>query len=268
MRFRYTVAVVGCAALTGCLTDLNQFAEKLMDPTEQATIAQTFVRAGEGDWTTMRKSFHESVEDPGSDEVWSSIANELRGAEFAERQLIGVDVSIGGGRRSTVATYEGPTDDGEWYVVTLRLLDGELYGFHVNRSEQSEVEANALDWRSIGLPHLALLSLGFGSIALAILASYRVLQSRIPRRRLWAILPFVMVGSITLNWTTGAVTVRLLNLALPPITLMKAGPAAPWLFGFGLPVFALVALWKVGRREEAHGSAGSTGGEHGEHAAR
>ena len=101
-------------------------------------------------------------------------------------------------------TYEGPATD-HWYVATVRLQEGQLYGLNVVRSDQSLVSANAFHLLDIGLPHLLMFMLGLGSIAVACLASYRVVTSPVPRRKLWAVLSFIMVGSFSLNWTTGRV---------------------------------------------------------------
>jgi hypothetical protein len=84
-------------------------------------------------------------------------------------------------------------------------------------------------------------------MGVAALASYRILNSNIQRRKLWAVLPWIVVGTFTLDWTTDDVGIQLLTLQLPPITFVKSGPAAPRMFGFGLTVFALLALRKVRR---------------------
>lgn len=245
-KSRLAFVLLSVLALAGCATDIVGFASKWIEPTEFEVVEQTLSLAEAGDWETIKGSFHESVEDVGSDEAWMEIAGILEQADFAERSLIGVNVNVANGVRNAVLTYEGPAGDG-WYLLRVVLREGVLYGFRVSPMEQSMVSANSFSLGHIGLPHLLLLALGMGSIGIASLASYRVLNSQIRRRKLWAVLSWVMVGTFSLNWVTGQVGIQLLKVQLPPISFMKAGPAAPWIFGFGLPIFALIALRKVSR---------------------
>jgi hypothetical protein len=247
---RVVPAVAMSVLLGGCSTDLAQFASRWLEAEEAEVTDSAFALLETGEWEALRGAFHASVTDPGSDDVFDTIAGILESASLDDRHLIGLNVNVTNGRRSSVLTYEGTTSDG-WYVATVRLLDGELYGLNVARTEQSMVAANVFGLRTVGLSHLVLLLLGLASIGAASFASYRVLNSNVSRRRLWAVLPWVMVGGITLNWTTGAVGVQLLKLHLPPITVLKGGPAAPWMFGFGFPLFAVLALRKVRRASEA-----------------
>ncbi len=247
-RARRLTAAACCLALAACSTDIPKVAAKWVQPGEREAVDVTFARAGAQDWSAIEDSFHHSVTNRGSDEVWSQIGETLKDADLVDRDLIGVNVNVVNGQRSVGLTYEGRAGD-HWYVATVRLLDGRLYGFNVARSERSLVSANAFSVLDMGLPHLLMFMLGLGSIAVACVASYRALNSQIARRKLWAVLSFIMVGSFTLNWTTGQIGLQLLKLQLPPITFLKAGPAAPWIFGFGLPIFALIALRKVNRAE-------------------
>ncbi len=240
------LAALSAVVLAGCTTDIIEFASNWVEPEEMEVADQTFAWAGSGDAESIRTSFHSSVEDPGSAETWSTIMDVLEGADLSERRLIGINVNTVDGQRRVLLTYEGPASE-NWYVVNVRVRDGELFGFQVSPSEQSLVAANAFRSGSVGFAHAVLLLLGVGSIGIAMLASYRVLNSDIRRRKLWAVLPWVMIGRFTLNWTTGAFGLQLISIHVPPITFTKAGPAAPWLFGFGLPVFALIALRKAAR---------------------
>lgn len=243
---RLTLSLGACAVLAACSMDLAEFASKWIDEQEIETIDRTFALVEAEDWEGVRSSFHESVEDPGSDEAYALIAEVVRGADLTARSLIGVNVNTTNERRNTVLTYEGPASPG-WYVATVRLRDRQLYGFNVVRTEESLVSTNAFRLGAVGLSHALLLGLGLISMGVAAFASYRVLNSSIQRRKLWAVLPWIMVGTLTLDWTTGDVGIQLLRLQLPPVTFIKSGPAAPWMFGFGLPVFALLALRKVRR---------------------
>jgi hypothetical protein len=72
-----------------------------------------------------------------------------------------------------------------------------------------------------------------------------VLRTAVPRRRwLWAIAVLIGIGKLSFNWSTGQVSVGLLQ-----VTLLGSGFVKPAPFGLltlmtSLPVGAIAFLWK------------------------
>lgn len=244
------IAFFGVAAfvLAGCIANVEERAAALV-PEEDTAAAERALRAiFAGDASGARDQLHPSLDEEGrgSLDAWAQIVDVAAGADLEALDLIGVNVHRQGGSRTTNLTWEVETPEG-WRVIAVAILDGTFYGVNVQATEGSLVEANRFRVEDAGLTHLILLLYCLGSVALSSLAALRVLQSDIPRRRLWAVLSFAMVGKAQLAWATGAVSLQLLAIHLPPVTITQGGSAAPLLIGFGFPLFALIALRKVSR---------------------
>lgn len=253
--------------LSGCAPSLDKFVASMVPDSELTTAEEAIRLTQAGAFEEVSGSFHSSVpaDQRGNDELWQELSSRLRGLDLDALQMIAVNVAVTQDGRSSVLAYEGASDAG-WVNVTVRLRDGVLFGLNIVPMEGSLVSANTFRLRDIGPSHVALLLYGLGTIGLAAFASYRVLGSRIKRRRLWAVLPFVMVGQASLVWPTGVLGLQLLRLHIPPVTLLKAGPAAPWVVGFGIPLFAIIALRKVSKansEEEGLGDRVTGRGERG-----
>lgn len=89
-----------------------------------------------------------------------------------------------------------------------------------------------------------------------------VLCARTPNlRRKWLWLLFVAFGwgQLSLNWTSGALSFRPLNIQLFGAAAMAAGPYAPWILSVSLPLgaawFAL-ARWRRTRRPNPQAGGG------------
>jgi hypothetical protein len=62
------------------------------------------------------------------------------------------------------------------------------------------------------------------------------------RRWLWALVAFVGVTKVTMNWATGIVVYQFLNVQLFGAALSKPATLSPWWIGFTFPAGALLAL--------------------------
>ncbi len=250
MKARGIVVAIVVVSQFGCVPDVDDFAASVVPDSEISVAFEAMRLTQVGDYDAVRESFHSSVtpEQVGDDDLWNQLVEMLEGVDLNELKMIAVNVSTTPQGRMTVIGYEGEGARG-WIQPTVRVRDGDLYGLNIVPMEGSLIEANSFRFSDIGVSHLILLLYGLATIGLAAFASYRVLGSAIPRRRLWAVLPFVMVGRASLVWPTGALGLQLLRVQLPPVTVLKAGPAAPWILGFGIPIFAVIALRKVAKHE-------------------
>jgi hypothetical protein len=80
-----------------------------------------------------------------------------------------------------------------------------------------------------------------------------------PRRWWWVFASLIGVSPVDLNWATSVVNTRMLSVQLFAAAFVRAGPAAPWILTFALPLGAGLALerharWKRERERRAESS--------------
>lgn len=92
---------------------------------------------------------------------------------------------------------------------------------------------------------LAAMAASLGIIIAALVALVRAKGTR--RRWLWAIAIVMAVGKVSMNWVTGELAFTVGNLQLLGIAAVQPNPAFPWILSFGLPVGALMFLWRQRR---------------------
>jgi hypothetical protein len=92
---------------------------------------------------------------------------------------------------------------------------------------------------------LAAMAATLGIIIAALVALVRAKGTR--RRWLWALAIVMAVGKVSMNWVTGELAFTVGNLQLLGIAAVQPNPAFPWILSFGLPVGALIFLWRQRR---------------------
>ena len=139
--------------------------------------------------------------------------------------------------------------EGGWALanVVLKRTGDKLavVGFNVYRTEKSQREINAFSFQGKSFWHYAILVLAAG-VPLFILATLIVcLRTPIPRKKwLWVLFVLVGVGNISLNWTTGAMDFKVLQLLLFGSGVVRPSEYAPWVITVGLPIGAGVFWFK------------------------
>lgn len=119
-----------------------------------------------------------------------------------------------------------------------------MIGLHVRRMSQSFEAATAF---SFNRPAWMLASgvAWVSMVAILIAGTYAALTAagmRLHSRVLWILAMMVGVGTLSLNWQTGAVTGQWLSLGGPAFNVAKAGPAAAWMVSAHLPI-GVLAFW-------------------------
>jgi hypothetical protein len=94
---------------------------------------------------------------------------------------------------------------------------------------------------------LAAMAACVGIILAALVALVRAKGTR--RRWLWALAIVFTIGKVSMNWVTGELSFTTNSLALFGIAAVQPNPALPIEMSFGLPVGALMFLWR--RRHSA-----------------
>lgn len=118
-----------------------------------------------------------------------------------------------------------------------------LRNVQFQRRPQSLEAEHAFSIDDRGLPHLAVLAATALIAVLVLVALVLCLKTpRLPRKWLWVLFMLGGVMQLQFNWSTGEWSVRLLHLSWPVVTVFKAWPVGPVMFGLGLPLGALLFL--------------------------
>lgn len=185
-----------------------------------------------------------------TDSVWTAVSDVLRGVSTDSLKLISFHLSVEGKDkiRTSQLVFEGPGASG-WALVDVSLRSGRAFRFHVQQMGRSLVEANSFWNAPVRLAHIWILLWGASAWIAAIAAAWRVVRTRVKYRIGWAAASFVMVGRVTLNWTTGSVAMNPAAISVPPIGWSTTGVAQPWFVFVGVPLFAILAWRKATRWE-------------------
>jgi hypothetical protein len=130
----------------------------------------------------------------------------------------------------------------------------QLAGFHVLPASSDPSKLNDFSINQRGPVGYIVLLLMFGCAALCIVAVVLIWRRPwLKRRWLWTLGSLVGFAGFGLNWSNGVWAVLFLNVSLFGITATKAGPFAPWILSFGIPVIAIIVIvrWLREVRQEA-----------------
>jgi hypothetical protein len=161
--------------------------------------------------------------------------------------LIGWNVFSGAVRKSARLTYElrGPQHWGAAVLSFERRTDGlRLNGLHISTRTQSMASENAFTLRRRSGKHYLILAALCCSVLFSFASAIRVIRTPMPRRWWLGALALVSVGTVQLNWTTGASRVLPAIVSLFGGGVTKSGPVAPWIVSVALPLGACIALWR------------------------
>lgn len=247
-------AVLCCAlfALSACRTSsIDALAQRWLTDDERALPPMFVTLLRDGEFASAKRWVLGSTLRQVPDSVWETISTTLQGLQVDSLEAVGLTVNTAGeGLRTVSQTFEvkGPES---WLVIGLVSQAGLVARFNVETNDVSLRERFALTNAPLRPAHAYILFWAISAWGAAIAASWRAIRAKMPGRWLWVPLSFVMVGRLTLNWTTAAASFFPLTVFVPPLTWAKSGPAAPWLFGVGIPLFAMITWRKAARWEAA-----------------
>ena len=142
--------------------------------------------------------------------------------------------------------------EGGWAVANVVLKrTGEqlsVLGFNVYRTDASQREINKFVLQGKSAWHYTILAQAV-TVPVFIIATLIVcLRTPIPRRKwLWVLFILGGIGSISINWTTGAWEFQLLHYLLFGGAALAASEHAPWVITAGFPLGAIV-FWLKRRK--------------------
>ena len=246
------------ALLAGC----NQQAmiEKFA-PKEESAIAQRALSeliAKNFGW--LDSQLDPALKKPETRDALEKMAIAFPSAHPKSVSLVGTQTNTRNGVTTYNLTYEYEYPNA-WLLtnVMLQRKDAELriIGMHAYPEKQSLRETNAFKFAGKGLAHYLVLALVVGIALFELYVLVLCFRTPIAKRK-WLWLLFVALGitRFFFNWTTGDLSFQLLSFAIPGASASTAGPYAPLILSFSIPVGAIVFLLR--RRALVAGPASST----------
>ena len=152
------------------------------------------------------------------------------GSELIRRTLI---YQVLGTRGDLLVELQLLEEFGEHYIDALRV-----------QPITPAMRAQLGFWRNLGPGQLLALICMLASVAFMVWTAVQVVRTPMRRRWLWALVAFVGVTKVTMNWTTGVVVYQFLTVQLLGAALSKPATLSPWWIGFTFPAGALLALYQ------------------------
>lgn len=166
------------------------------------------------------------------------------GRELAEFKKSSLKTASGMDRTTYLAGYQYEYADG-WAYVTLVLIDDSgdvsLQRLNIDQLSQSLRQSNAFTFAGKGVVHYVVFALTV-VIPLFIIATFVVcFQMRdLKRRKRWLAFILFGVGGVVLNWTTGALTIKILTIGLLGAGFFMNSTLAPVMLSVWLPLGAIL----------------------------
>ncbi len=167
--------------------------------------------------------------------------------------------SLSGGPTTKTFIVQGGSGD-HWAIVRVVFQasgdEMRLAGLNVTPFKEDPSEMDSFEVGRRGPLGYLWLAIMLTCVSSCIWATVLIWRRRwLKRRWLWTLGSLFGFVGFGLNWSTGAYAVLLVNVSLLGAQASKAGPYAPWLLNFGIPVVALVVIARWYRHER-----GSDGG--------
>ena len=162
-------------------------------------------------------------------------------------------IRVAGGPTTTVFNAEGGSGN-RWAVARVTIQQSgatqQLAGFYVTPFAMSPSQAG--DFRigqrgPIGYLWIAVMLASFATCIAAIILIWR--RRWIERRWLWTIASLIGIGQFALDWSSGAWELRPVYIGLLGAAALRAGPYAPWVLSFSIPIGALIVILRWYRRD-------------------
>lgn len=249
MILRTTALALLLLLLSACKQAMT--IEDFADDATEAKASRYLAQLVDGHYEELKTAFEPSLRPKLSDAILDRMKEALGADESVERILVGYNAHTNNREPTRYnLTYQSGYE-GRWILVNVafRTLDNgrdEILGLNVYHPVALSLqEANRFTLSGKRLVHFVFL-FACAAIPLFILATLFVcIRTKLARRK-WLWIPFILVGIVqfSLNWTTGQIGFRLLNLQLLGSGALTPSDYAPWILSFSLPVGAFMFWMK------------------------
>jgi hypothetical protein len=139
--------------------------------------------------------------------------------------------------------------DGKWFLVNAQVRTQEgaspiLEGFNFQPIAASLESINRFSFQGKGRVYYVFLAYSIITATFCAAMFIRCWRNKMPlgRKILWLAGILSGVGTLGLNWTSGALQYHLLSFNIPAVGFFRGSPVAPYMFWISVPVFAILFL--------------------------
>jgi hypothetical protein len=235
-----TLAILGCDASA---------AMKRFTPADADARARDYIALlARGQVDSAMARLRPEMVTPDARVEYEKMSAILAHQQFDSSRVVGAQVNHMNGIRHTNLTYELHSRGG-WFLANVATVDSagdwmvEGVSAHTlpasleAQTRFSFVGKSAMYYAWVFFMVLA----GVASLGSALFLATR---RAMPKHWGWALLALVGAGTFNLDWSSGAFSFRPISVLLGSLAFVRAGPAAPWVITFALPVGAVIALMR------------------------
>ena len=213
------------------------------------SVARDFIQQlRRGDPAASRRLSPDLLRVEGIQDSLRNVTRYFPPGPVRETELVGAEAFVEPGLTTRRLVYQEHSAGG-WALVQVVIVEDEakyryVGGVNVMRTQGRIQDANAFTLAGTGPVHWMMLALAIGVPLFCMAAAVRVARTPMPRRWLWALFALLAAGKLTLNWSTGDLSMALINLQLLGAGAMRTGLGGPWLLSVALPLGAIISLAK------------------------
>jgi len=242
--------------LAGC--GANVYMENFV-PEETDATARSFIRSVKlGDYAAAEKVLNPEFVTDGLRDQLGAVTEELSGGEITSIELVKFNNTyrvpdIRDVRRSYL--YYQVEVDGAFHRVfavvdSLRSGDTVVQAFYSEPLQASLEEMNAFTLTGKGFKHYLMVLVALVEAAFILFTAYLCFNTAVERRYSWLVLILFGVGSLSLNWTTGALDWNWFTAVFLGAGFLPDGLHGPWTVSVSIPFGAIFFYLKHGRAAE------------------
>jgi hypothetical protein len=194
---------------------------------------------------------HPQLAGPEVEQQLARIGAMLDGQRFDSTRVVGVRTNVISGVRHVNLSYERHSARG-WSIANVATVDSAgtwfVEGVSAQPIDRPIEESTRFGLQGKTVRHYAWLLLTILAAAISLSTACWIASRRaMPKRWRWVFASLIGVGAFSLNWASGEIGVRLLNVQLASAAFMRPGTVGPWVLTFGVPVGAVAALRRYRR---------------------
>jgi hypothetical protein len=186
------------------------------------------------------------------------MASLVPSGEPTTQTLVGAQTNITPDSKFTNTTMEY-NYSGKWLLINVATSEKgskkTIVGFNVVPETQSLADQNRFRLGKKSVAHYSVLAAALGAVSVTLISLIACIRTKLRTRKWpWVLFILIGIGNLSINWTTGQITV------MPVVFLLFSAAAAaplygPWTVSVGIPIGAILFLYR--RKTLAQRVAGS-----------
>ena len=217
----------------------------LLIPKDESKFAQDYLtKLRAKDFQYIRSFLSPDTLAEVNDETLYEVAGYFRTGEPISEKIVGSDVYQSGDYWEGNFTFEYEFESG-WNIASVAVVRvgdrHEVANFSVYQTDTSLAELNAFTLKGKSSFQYFFLITTIMVFLFILATVYACARTPISNRKwLWIIFILLGVGVARIDWTTGQYAVQLLGIQLFGASAIAAGPYAPWVISYSVPLGAIL----------------------------